>query len=250
MGIRIHKVLGYALIDLEVHLGRSIVTDRRVNPESVALANLFGKTEDPDKVGTIADFVNYVRNKDSDREHRSSLVFLEGQMRNDPKNVAKEISNCIVYDMEFGTPEVLLIMPLSEYGNWRRYDDIIDYMQAGYEDTASINSIKVLDRGIWPWEGWVNQSTGSRLDPSHLFVYRRFRDGLDKGAYTGQDRQDVKNNLNSISKKMGFKDYQDANENLGPQVPDEVIMLCDFLELFKDPMTAYKLKPVIYTYWG
>lgn len=245
MGIRIHRVLGYALTDLRLDSKKEKVIDKRINLNCDVL-------NDRENIGSIDDFISYVNANRAPKSQDSGVQFLEIQLKNQPETVAKELGLCVLQDTEFGMGNVICIIPPSEFTNWRRYDDIIDYMMSAHEspDGGIKDTIVTLDKGIWPWEGYINRSNGERVDISSYFVYNRLADGLSKGGYQVSEIPKVKGSLDKISKKMGFKSFRDAEKNLTPTITSEVIWLCRYLNLFNDENTAFTLKPVVYTYWG
>ena len=138
MGTRIHKVLGYALTDVEGELA-----DERFNPSFVEngiyqahskeLCQWILKNED-EALGVIKEF--------NCSDHRDLSLLKLGIKEQ------KIHDNLFIYDSEYALPNVFLICP-PEFIDWYRYDDIIDY----YDDDRGSNlepSVKEVECGIFP----------------------------------------------------------------------------------------------------
>lgn len=148
MGIRVHKMLGYGLTDLQVGGGR--IMDARINTSSP------WATFDNMPV-SLWEFTN---------RRRSDLQLA----KDDPRRY-------IVHDTEYGLSNVVCIRP-GWIDDWYRYDNSIDWVEETYlrgEDEAQRNWVRVLPHGLHPWNGsYMDDRTGEKV-PTDIMTWVRVR---------------------------------------------------------------------------
>ena len=228
MGIRIHKVLGYGF--RRTHLRR----DPRFN--SHALPSLDAAAHDARLDGDLRPkLIAFIEEKaqtapgDQKWEYRLELNALKGE---DRKNKAEKLES------------------ISFYENWKRYDDIIDY----YEDTqqrvrqdggAEDKCVLLTDcegqpTGIYPYVSYVHRTKGP----------------LGKNVFTAARWE-----LTRVFRKLGQTQLKPGNpflvdnpvqwqRHIVPEVPLFIRAFCECFEIFKDPKTVQRLRPMLYTYWS
>lgn len=222
MGIRIHKCIGYGLVDV-------VENDSRINP----IGYLGGDVgwEEKEDIWTKEGFLRYYKN------HSRIPIYSDFIRR------YFQPYNSVIRDDEFGCDNVLLICP-SWFRDWNRYDDIIDYVENGGRID---NTWKILNGGIYPYSGAY---TDLRTYKDASRFASEFWYNLNS-IETSSKYNDVHRNLaEHHAKEMGFDSVDEAVTNIIPKVPDVIVMLCDWLNLFSNPITALELKPILYVYWG
>jgi hypothetical protein len=215
MGIRIHKVLGYGLVDFKFENWKFV--DERFND-----IQPFIYDENPES-WNISNYIKWLKKFDTFDAKFESI-----SLKEEPST--ENLADCFVHKGEYGDPNIFVIMPPVFRKQWRRYDDIIDY----YGETQCVNWHKVLYDGIQPYTGnFIDNRSGKEVvDGIAYFTFRnkKFKDEL--------------------AKKLGFKDSRECDKYLTPKIPECVKYLCEYCNLFKDKSTVWQLKPMIYTYWS
>lgn len=182
VGIRVHKVIGYGLTDIQHKRGR--VVDPRLNMECIDKLRYPRYSDDGGEVGalTVSRFYKWIkcnrrllahlavregRPRESVRDHHMDEgLFLMRYLRDRKKRLrgpalheflaTKKLSfsDAVVYEDEGGLRNVMVFRPFSCVESWSRYDDILDYV----EETAFCNSrsrVRELSSlcGIYPYTG-------------------------------------------------------------------------------------------------
>ena len=127
---------------------------------------------------------------------------------------------------------LVFVVPFNK--DWKRHDDIIDYYifsdkNGPIEKVRLITGDKGIPCGIYPYLKYYNKPTGERVkcDP-----YDRRR----------SDQQ-------SVAEKYGFKTVKEWRENVVPEIPYEIRLFCEAANVFKNPLTIWELRAMLYTYW-
>lgn len=242
MGIRIHKILGYALADLNVSEGSFDITeDERIDPNGFMSLSW----EERKEVYTSKRFhveVELMCSNDDFFDSGYGLHLLRHQFK-EGKIEKYPFDNMCIWDPEFGLSNVLLFIPPSkalnvgERNSWYRYDDIIDYMEENKEATPKI---RFLNQPIYPYLRWMDlRDPPKEIDTELVRLINHFK---ERGGMTMS--------WDALHDKYGFLHLEEAEENIAPIVPPELVHTLRYLHIFKDPETAYQLRPAIYTYWG
>lgn len=223
MGIRVKKVVGYGLTDL------NWPDDARLNPEGFLCCKDQDRREDHWTAEGYRKFLTkhcgtkiYQPGRDLPTQ---DLIFFE--LHRGEKRVGYWGPwESIIHDAEFGLSSVLVVIPFcmsirGEGGRWKRYDDIIDYCEeTGAHEQA--RRVLPLRQGIHPWDAdWEDA------------------DGRTVSGWEVSSRHD------------GFSRWtQEGYRHVRPFVPAEVRALCAYLELFKTPDVAKSMEPLLYVYWA
>jgi len=240
MGIRIHKSIGYGLTDVIADKDNwDLRTDSRFDPDGYMF-----KDED---TFTLTGFVEYldkrIKELGEDDHDSFQLRLLKHQID------AGEIKHhsyfpSIIYDMEFGSSEVMLFIPPSSIKNWSRYDDMIDYYDPAnhLEDGGITESVIKIDRPLWPWEAYVNIKTYPpvRLTGVQYQLHNTIRN-LGFEQLVDPDKS---------LELMGVDTKEELDELIVPIIPTELVELIKYLKIFKNMEDIYQLRPMIYGYWG
>lgn len=256
MGIRVHKVIGYGLIDLKCK--KHTIVDPRINPDGYLGGDWERKENDYTKEGYVKflnklhDSIKITRKKDAnctraelDQKWAKFNVrwelnwFKDGSLAEHLKNWTPWQS--VIHQSEYGLPNVLLICPPEQLESWRHYDDTIDYYEENLrrENGEEVwNRYQLLPNGAYPYDSfYIDSRDGRKIKDGHdykrLFPYMKAPGAKDEAA-----------------KKMGFANFKELQKFMKPCVPNSVIYLSKYLKLFKDENMVYSLKPMIYTYWS
>ncbi len=214
MGVRVHKILGYGLVDVKTEDGE--IVDDRFNIDFIDKFN----TEE----FSIESYISFLTSLENDYECQIEI--------NTVKNKKWHIYDSIQHDSEYGLPEVFCIIPVG-FSDWRRYDDTIDY----YEETINKkqkNHFQVIPFGIFPWQGFY-------ADVRRKKIFK----GIEQEIASALKRNLQKNKEESI-KRIGIFSVDDIQ----PVVPKSIFYLCEFLNVFNIEDTVWTLKPMLYTYWS
>lgn len=133
---------------------------------------------------------------------------------------------------------LIVVTPVSKTEEWNRFDHIVDY----YETDTLDDTVKYLEAGIFPWEGYMDKKNGKRLVGKE---YKNF----DLFKAFAQIETDKKK-LDKLASKHGFKDSDDYKDRIVPDVPDPVRDLVSYLKLFADKSIADRLRPMLVTHWS
>lgn len=232
MGIRIHKRIGYGLNDVEAE--ELSITDSRFNPNGYFMLDC----EEQEEKYSIEGFIKYLEEaheKEKDSLGYSMITFELMGIKESKK--IRDIFDMVRWDGEFGLPNVVLFQNHSK--DWSRFDDIIDYCECDSQE----NSVKLLKQGIYPYMGWMNSDTGEtkfKVDDK-TYEYLHVRQDINFGF----NHYDLDKLL-----QMGFSSIEEADKKVVPVVPEFIMYLCKYLEVFKDDKTIYQLRPMLYTYWS
>jgi hypothetical protein len=236
MGIRIHKMIGYALTDVKVD--QYEIVDKRFNLD--VIKRLKGEAE-PEL--NLKGYYKWVKKEVSlltKPENYSDGRTLELQITNNLKGKAGDIYHHIIHDAEYGHPNVFCIIPL-ESADWNRHDDFLDYMEETTKSRKSLEPyFKVFKNGIWPYNGiYMNKKTGERLTVK------------EEAAYNYLQRfKNVAFDKDKPIKELGDMTYRQVESLYKPMVPYSIRNFCEYLKIFKKPETVFSLKPIMYVYWG
>ena len=255
MGIRIHKQLGYGLVDLEIVENGSLDDDPRINPEflreefyhdelhSYDLVEKFCKWIDSEfqkdrQNNECADIIrkaNGEKNSDFISQPYGHVEYLRGK-RKGFKDEVNRNAPFFSFDSEYGSPHVICFTePFSP--DWERYDDTIDYYMA----EGSEANVKDLTHrcGIYPYIS-VIQIPGSDLG-------EEWRDKYAPSEYNrmvGRWDKDSKPLLSGDKLETALNCYR-------PIIPESILLWTYYIGIFKDwEKTVQELRPMIYTYWS
>lgn len=235
MSSMIRKVLGYGLTDVHAD-------DPRINWESPLLDFTAAPT-----FTEFADHLDTVRGREFGWLDPADTVRRLGQA-----HPTRGLDDCVAYNAESGSDEVLVLVPPSQVNDWLRSDDTFDYIEAHFGDEPNLDPVvRELRMGIAPFDGlWMDKQTGAELQKVSLF-----RRQLLSGDATTEQLLAAARKITPTEKLADetepiFRDAGEAADRLVRLVPAEVRELAAFGDLFTDPGTWTSLVPVHYTYWS
>lgn len=233
MGIRVHKVLGWGLTDLD----KGYQADPRVNWASPLLGH-------DDKMPGASEYWHWLEAWREAAGDKFSFSLDWALLRHDEKRREKDLYGCVVYEHEYGLPEVLVIRPVTK-DDWSRFDDDIDYMTETYPWSADSqkNRVQVFDHPPFPFNGFYMDKRDGRKLPDAVFPWWQLQNGT-------RDREFREQAADLFAREMGFAGHAEAAENVVPQVPEEIRDLAEFGQLFTHAGTWRQLRPLLYTYWA
>jgi hypothetical protein len=232
MGIRVNKVLGYGITDIKLDKNENIIDERTNQDILYGIDNYF----------YIEDFIDYVKEQDNNKISKTLLISNINSLKGNEK-IEDNLFNLITYDYEYGSDKTLLITPISCL-HWSRRDDTIDY----HEETVLYNqrtSIVELKNGIFPWTGsYISRKTGERFTntgnvPKYSIAHQFM--------ITEPEKDELRL---EYAKSLNYKSIDEAEDDIGIFIPDEVRLFCEFTKLFTDNKYINYLKPLLYVYWS
>ena len=247
MGLKINKILGYGLIDLETK-GYEI-TDTRVNPEGFMGANYQHREER----WSVSGFLEFWEKEISSVDlpitdfHLTKMAFDQKGKKPD------ELHYSVIHRTEYGDSKVLCVVPPSCRDRWHRHDDIIDYT----EDTEVYeqqNRLITLPWGIWPWIGSFMDLNGEQYvgkNASIAMEFWRNEAWLRRNNRSrGKKAQMRKKAASYFAEALGFPSRDEAQQGVRPKIPEEVQVLCRYLNLFSNDKTIFQMWPMFYVFWS
>jgi hypothetical protein len=251
MGIRIHKALGYALLDLSCTIQNEEIVeinDQRLN------VNGYFHSFDAKLNKNMGDFLSFYYKK---REVYNGYFFCSSHLFLNEESKKTQIRECVLYESEeLGFANILLFVPPSMVNQgWYHHDDPIDYYSQKYNIGMSPD-YQYLPDGIFPWETSYQNKNGERwtnsdnhLFYSHALDFRRCMNTINDPKIDEQTKNDFYEVATNTAQYLGFETVEEAEENIVPVVPDEIKALCEYLEIFNDINVVNQLRPIIYTFW-
>jgi len=252
MGVRLHKVLGYGLVDVRPDK-YDILGDSRFNPDGY-----FGIDQElaDEEDFTQEKYLDYLRQQKAffeeacekenspealDGKYEASMdLAIDSQFFHRLHENAKtwNIHDCFVYQSEYGLPNVMCVVPPCFCEAHNRYADDIDFYEERIKNPKEINYYNVLKHGIYPYEGYYfDKNTGKDLHHDirgYFFIKESGR----------LDRAEI------LAKSFGFDSGNHLEESVKPVIPDPIKAICKFAKIFKDEKTILDLTPILYVYWS
>lgn len=221
MGIRIKKVMGYALTDL-------VVGDTRINWNILSHRYTLEK-----------------EHKEWVTEHPKEANALLGS-----GELGKEMLGAYYSPVTVGSHSIIHFYDESDYGggeglpvillcpcdepDWFRSDDAIDYYEAGRGSDMTPTCQELPPSGIFPYSGgmYLLPDKTTMLDPP-----------LCKNGIISDIQWYME--MRNRDSRLGEHLRNDYNCKVHP----DVHVFVHRAKIFTDPLTVFRLKPVIYTYW-
>lgn len=229
MGIRIHTTIGYGF--KYIRWGK----DPRFNESFWD----WGANE-KDIKPTLLDFC--LARKDNHDDWGYDLAFfsawLEGKGLYEKHGAPETLSLTDFIDYSGFGPEMkrcpLIFGNYEKDKDWRRRDNIIDYYQSGKEPLDKVSFI--TDE--------LGQPAG--IYPNSLYCHRN-NGRLLKGIYPAH-RWSV--DFRDLNPEWGIENELDWQRNVMPLVPADIRAVCEVCNVFKNPLTVFRLRAMIYSYWS
>lgn len=254
MGLRLNKVLGWGLDDLEVNDDR-INWNRLRNRYEVDLIEYYAYilelydfekqkdfTEQDITLGMeIREIPEAFNREKKFKDLKEKELIRWGDFR---RPQLPDLHKTTIYDDEGGLESVIVFTPLREVDNWRRYADPIDYAVHELEVEGGQDYIEPyadrLSTAPWPYDAtWVDTRTQEPIKHENLRIWRWItEESEDEEAREG------------VSQRALEMSYNEALRYIRPKVPEEIVRITNFLQIFKDPKTVLSTEPMVYTYFS
>lgn len=224
MGIRINKVLGYGLTNVQTQDDEII--DPRFSKKSIL-------NDDEDSYYSINNYITWLEQKKN--EENKFEICLEIKSLEDFKD--SDLDRCFVHGTEYMNPKVFCCIPACCYSQWSRHDDMIDYIEA---NRTAKNKVKKINSPLYPWLSYWDNRDGREIK-QYAFEFLRNVNYFKKNKrpYDG----------NELAQLMGFEDMETCIRHMRPMVPETVQLQLEYANIFTDPKIVYQLEPILYTYW-
>lgn len=232
MGIRISKSLGYGFIDLRVDEDTGEMNDDRFNPDGWWHASY---TERKTR-WTVEGFKQHCRELTDDTDEFTDHFTLRLMLSDQFKDCHfRDLDSTIFHDEEYGLPNVAIFIPFTDE-KWTRYDDIIDYYDAGQ---VAKPSVKLLDVPLYPYDGYINNETGEpvfdRMIREDIYMFRNAE---------GDRKYEIRSMALQL---LGCELHWTEKYNVA--IPEVLVEFFRYTKMFTDDKWIWKLQPMIYTYW-
>lgn len=242
MGIRIHKSLGWGTNKANQHWNSKTGLSELLNEENGDYKS-FCKWYEKNKKDILA-FYNDGLYQYSPRWKEVGVWGL-GHVKEQKKTKGWDVRDHIVdspFDNEGGNPKRIQFLAIGNY-DWKRYDNSIDYIEAGGE---AIDNFKYIpnSQGIYPYVGM------------HPFVKVPKTHDFDKYHLNPHTPSDYAMLVGTWAKRCKpiatGEELKELKTKWRPHIPIEVAIFAYYIkDLLKDPLLfANSLRPSIYTYWS
>lgn len=245
MGIRIHKMLGYALTDV-------VDGDPRINWDSKIFQY---HSEGREVLEEFLEFSDRISKPYSlsgiDKSMITSQLAAIDAGEKIPWNEKYDVQNSFAWGTsDGGLNNVFCIKPVT-CADWYRFDDIMDYVEENYIHSPGgvQDRVNVIPHGHYPYSGiYMDKRTGERIKGYDINAWVR--------AWTNLPAKEQKKIMKTdpslfddFSSGFGMT-HVEAVENVAPFVPEDVRNVADFMDVFTSPDVWKELRPVIYTWWA
>jgi len=243
MGIRVHKVVGWGVVNLQKD-------DPRV--DFAALRKGFEDAEDI----SLSDFRAWCGRNQSRlanlcaTDHIFPTVFKHPvdeilyMMEDMPDISHYDVGRAVVWGDEFLDANVLMTVPLECTHKWIRHDDLIDWLEE--RSRGATNTVKQIDTGIHPYDSHYVRYVKPDSD-LNILGFNGDCKVMEAATYRAQIR----------ALDAGLKDAQRVlyrqhlRDDWRPRIPLSIIATLAWYDCFTDLAEFIDgLRPMLYTYWS
>jgi hypothetical protein len=246
MGIRIKVILGWGFRRCRYQ------QDPRFNPE------IFGDC-DKDYLPAMFELNEKLRSTLPDWRQKDFELWTKGKLYGDGKPIKELTSGDFLSYCTYNTDENEegkistgpIVFTSPEHKDWYRYDDVIDY----YTFPPMTDSVKMIvdevgqPAQVYPYCAFVNRKTGSRpLESKAIDQTTRWLVTKTYFESPEESRRDWKWEEKS-EYVGGAKSIIEWQRDIVPEPPYIIRLFCEAANVFKNPLTVYRLKPMVVSYW-
>jgi hypothetical protein len=250
MGIRIHKVMGYGITDLQTHKG--YITDPRFNLQSVPFLNWDDDSEEPeDDLEDATGYFKYIEALRKNRREGATMLDLGYDYYTLKRDLGKKHSvlSSIVFNFEMGSPNTLCLVPVGQQDSWMRYDDPIDYEEEFIRSSKKKSKnadlkprVDLIPKdNLYPYSEYDDIRTGERVKDENL---RTVRSMIELNLIEGEQLDSF------INSQLGIASYEEFKQYIVPRTPQDLVDLVNYTKLLTDIKYIRDFKPMIYSYWS
>lgn len=269
MGIRVHKLIGYGVQDLQFKQDTKRYTQEMTDPR-INWEKLHEKMQEAYKVkGDI--FLEWYRSNNpaitklaEEEWHTDEAWSIELDLQllevAAKKNPAWSLSDCIFHDSEYGLPNVLVFVPVFHSDRWFRYDDTLDYMEETRK-YAQKNRVEDLGPfGIYPFDAFM---TRFRAPSPEVWEGKTIKCPKDSGFFLDKEGYLARMPNSSYSQFIGYWDpdikaladgqkLEHLKNDWRAMLPTEVLCILWWLRDCFTDFNTFKnaLRPLLYVYWS
>ena len=227
MGIRINKMVGYGLINVTNDVFHSEFFDKLYDHE-------------------LPDYFEWLETLPKD-EHE---IFFEAVMKKayEKKPTFKYPDlpdSCFNMDKNVDKKDHLLsfcIRPLY-HQNWYRYGDTLDHIEQsilGTDDYKIVSATQYLEVGIFPYNGFfVSTLTGESISIELMNTVNALLGILDDEII-----------ISEYLSQIGFTTINQFKHCVKPKIPDEIVRICQYFDMFHSPSVVQSLRPMYMSWWS
>lgn len=278
MGIRVHTVMGYGLVDVKSE--DRLIVDDRFNPEGAVLCE-WDEYEEKYSFGVYRQHILDIVQQHEDKTGNDSFKYFDVHLTHaaiiseQPWLTKNTFDSIIHYDTEGGLEQVICFVPPGSVKTWSRYDDTIDYyMHNMLRDTNCIDQSNVTDGMNWcrlmdvpfyPYSGYIDKSTGepatiaTQTQPKKkisieniIYHFRNTEENIRLEKLKSEPNNDLIQQLEQTNQILleSIGCHSHWTEKFTPTIPSDLIAYLKFANIFKEDSSIWQLRPMIYTYWN
>lgn len=229
MGIRIHKILGYALDNVE-----------------------------PDDLRLKRDLNGLWRELDEDPEPLTKRFWeIMGEIEpiwtrlwNDEARAEVDLLDMLHSNPMRQHSAIWMFTPV-DAPRWNRYDDTIDYYHeramAAQDPSYDPHEEKLmkLHQPLHPYDKWIDKR---RMDDDEHTEKLSWLLGIS-GVRDLCLKESILKEHSVLLDRLGYS-IQEFKENVRPKICPSVVGFCKAADIFVDPDMVYELEPALYQYWA
>jgi len=280
MGIRVHKTVGYGVMDLKIDDAETLnptMLDPRIDWEGLAA------TAEERYATSLPDFLLWMqRNKGdiielhsredpraiSGQSFQWDIQMMEQMLERDPQRMAGvSPAQCVIHETEGGDPQVLMFVPPECSTQWHRRDNTLDWVEESQWHGQQPRVRRLRQSGIYPYSGFrirFRKPTRSlRKDPTALVpspdqlgnivdelgpvklcdsTYA-YLTGIQRGPRVREDADRYRPMATGALLRHLKRDFR-------PPLPMTVVALVLWLDCVNDPAALLdQLRPLLYVHW-
>ena len=228
MGIRIHKTLGYGITN---YIG-----------DKDARFNVGWKKElyNDDYRQKFLDFLKDKESKIINTSDKLDISFTKASIEEDEHWCPADWVQESPFEAEKDHRKRPLVFASQK--KWTRYDNIIDYYESKRRRDGGIKDyVQSLKKEyIYPYARYVDVRTG-KIPGEKDYVFEVLR--MYNSEFWEKTNDDWVKEIIGLTKEE-FELY------VWPDVPRDIKLFAEFLNIFKNPLDIYCLRPMIYTHWS
>jgi hypothetical protein len=274
MGVRVNKVIGYGLTDVEFKESGSseVLCDPRFRKDGYVAQHLtdYDAAEDTYSVKAWRKFLTAkwkTRNSLKRKTDRFHVTFAledekrawERELQFQSFGTAWTPKSCFEVFPDCGDVRYLIFVPPTRLyagrEDWKRYDDTLDWVEETefHEQEWRVQTMRW--RPIPPYDTWIDSRTGKHVtsnarQPDPRMFAEICSDNKPWWRHkTSSEKRSLLCRYNAMAKTFGFSTIREAREYMIPEIPMGIQLFCEFGKIFKNPKTIRDLRPMFAVYW-